>query len=337
VRRSALDFYGHFTGHSSYPTVCRALLEWLRQHELEVAPVDVRQSDGRTELPKRHEAALVFAFPSWYGVIPRHSVTFGYHVCDRTPPLEWYGWVKKRVDVLLTPSRWSARCLQDLGLHGAHVVRHGIDPDVFRPDGPKDRSGLRSGEKLVRHYGSSPGTRKRTQVVYMSARLLSIMIGRPAFDLSVHPESLLEVPGVLGAESPPEGLRLRQETPKEPWQLASELRGADLVVQPSEAEGFGLIPLQAAACGTPVLMTATTGHAEYANDLGDVATFVPSDEAELRAVLPGKLLECCLTPPGEKGAAEGARIGTTARAIREKWAWAAVLDQDLLPVLQRNL
>lgn len=38
----------------------------------------------------------------------------------------------------------------------------------------------------------------------------------------------------------------------------------DLVVQPSRGEGFGLVPLEARAVGTPVAMTTCTGHAEHA-------------------------------------------------------------------------
>ena len=36
-----------------------------------------------------------------------------------------------------------------------------------------------------------------------------------------------------------------------------------VVVQPSRAEGFGLVPLEALASGVPVVATSCTGHAEY--------------------------------------------------------------------------
>jgi len=43
-----------------------------------------------------------------------------------------------------------------------------------------------------------------------------------------------------------------------------------VVCQPSRAEGFGLVPLEALACGVPVVATACTGHAEYLRR-GDVS------------------------------------------------------------------
>lgn len=45
--------------------------------------------------------------------------------------------------------------------------------------------------------------------------------------------------------------------------LAQYMSGHHLIVQPSRAEGFGLVPLEARACGIPVVATHVTGHDDH--------------------------------------------------------------------------
>jgi glycosyltransferase involved in cell wall biosynthesis len=46
-------------------------------------------------------------------------------------------------------------------------------------------------------------------------------------------------------------------------QLAADLKQCDLLALPSIAEGFGLVILEAMACGVPVLCTTSTGGADF--------------------------------------------------------------------------
>lgn len=57
-----------------------------------------------------------------------------------------------------------------------------------------------------------------------------------------------------------------QDWPDE--QMADFYRSLDLFVLPSRGEGLGLPPLEAAACGTPALVTRASGPADYIDDRG---------------------------------------------------------------------
>jgi glycosyltransferase involved in cell wall biosynthesis len=68
--------------------------------------------------------------------------------------------------------------------------------------------------------------------------------------------------------------------------LAALYRDADAVLFPVRwQEPFGLVPLEAMACGTPVVATGTGGSAEYLVDEGNALMVAPDDPAALaRAV-----------------------------------------------------
>lgn len=61
--------------------------------------------------------------------------------------------------------------------------------------------------------------------------------------------------------------------------------GADVVVFPSKEEFFGLVPLEAMACGTPVAATSVGGASEFLVDGENCLTFSAGDSGELVAVL----------------------------------------------------
>ena len=64
------------------------------------------------------------------------------------------------------------------------------------------------------------------------------------------------------AAAPPVGCL---DTVFDDWSMAALLRTADCVVNAHHREGFGLMPLQAMACGTPAIVTDYHGPRQYAN------------------------------------------------------------------------
>jgi glycosyltransferase involved in cell wall biosynthesis len=71
-------------------------------------------------------------------------------------------------------------------------------------------------------------------------------------------------------------------------ELALLYSGAALYVQPSMDEGFGLPPLEAMACGTPVLSSSAGALKET---LGDAAVFLPPSEPDVWAENMTELLQ----------------------------------------------
>jgi glycosyltransferase involved in cell wall biosynthesis len=115
----------------------------------------------------------------------------------------------------------------------------------------------------------------------------------------------------------------------DPERVADALRGAAVAVFASPDEEFGLAPLEAMACGVPVVGWSGTGLAETVVDgqtgylAGDVSTF----HARVRLVL--------------HDAARRASLGAAARARAEQFTWqrtATDMDRVLanLPVRARR-
>ena len=77
---------------------------------------------------------------------------------------------------------------------------------------------------------------------------------RPAAPASTRPEQLQKLAGALGIADV-----VRFLPPQPPERLADHYRAADVAVVPSHNESFGLVALEAQACGTPVVAAAVGG------------------------------------------------------------------------------
>jgi D-inositol-3-phosphate glycosyltransferase len=78
--------------------------------------------------------------------------------------------------------------------------------------------------------------------------------GGPSGSGLERPTALIELAAALGITD-----RVRFLPPRPPSELADVYRAADLVAVPSHNESFGLVALEAQACGTPVVAAAVGG------------------------------------------------------------------------------
>ena len=158
-------------------------------------------------------------------------------------------------------------------LHDDAIVNvgNGIDP-VFTPIGPRYDPGF----NYILYVGNFKPHKNVNRLLeafaqldYPDLRLLLTGHGTP---------QLLATLRALALEQ-----RVHFTGCVDDHRLAELYRGALLLVQPSLMEGFGLPPIEAMACGTPVVVSRLTSLPEV---VGDAGVFVdPLDVSEIRRAM----------------------------------------------------
>lgn len=140
----------------------------------------------------------------------------------------------------------------------------------------------------------------------LRARLVVLIVGGPSGSGLERPELLHELAAELGIIDV-----VRFLPPQGGSALTGVYRAADVVAVPSFNESFGLVALEAQACGAPVV-AASVGGLPVAVDDGGSGLLVTGHEAELWA---DALASVALDPARRARLAEG----TTAHAARFSW------------------
>jgi D-inositol-3-phosphate glycosyltransferase len=144
------------------------------------------------------------------------------------------------------------------------VVAPGVDTDVFRPgdrDVAKALLGL-SGRTVVLFVGRLQPLKSPDVAIAAFAHALPdlpgdpllVLVGGPSGATSTSRDALGKVAADLGVAD-----RVRFLDPVPHDDLANHYRAADAVLVPSRSESFGLVALEASACGAPVIATRVGG------------------------------------------------------------------------------
>jgi D-inositol-3-phosphate glycosyltransferase len=179
--------------------------------------------------------------------------------------------VVARADRLVANTDEEARQL--IGLYGADpakvwTVNPGVDLSVFRP-GPaaeaRRRLGLPADQPVVVFAGRVQPLKAPDVVLRAAARLVRddpalartltvAFVGGPSGTGRADPDSLTELARTLGIAD-----LVRLEPPCPQPELADWYRAATVVMVPSYSESFGLVAVEAQACGTPVVAASVGG------------------------------------------------------------------------------
>lgn len=87
-----------------------------------------------------------------------------------------------------------------------------------------------------------------------SGCLRGLVVGGPSGNAHARPEDLQQLAADLGIAS-----RIRFLPPRPPEELIQVYRAADIIAVPSHNESFGLVAIEAQACGTPVVAARVGG------------------------------------------------------------------------------
>jgi len=149
----------------------------------------------------------------------------------------------RQFDAVLVPSRLVADRLRAVGIEHITVQPLGVDAAIFRPD---------SGSQRLR---ASLGLPRTTRLLAFAGRLapeknlgeLETMVERLG-----DPYHLLIIGGPEAKRPSPRITILPYQ--REPARLAAWLASVDVIVHAGRAETFGLVALEALACGKPVVV-----------------------------------------------------------------------------------
>jgi glycosyltransferase involved in cell wall biosynthesis len=286
-------FVAPVSGYVSYNVVAKGLLRALTKAGIRPLVADTSwdgspsHTDGYFDatdirwLERRDVSNLLQKGVTWEGapklciaINPTHHLmditdsgikVAGLHVgdVDEIPPA-WRD-VIEREAVVLAPSSWVAGVIEDSGVTTrTMVLNHGVGP-MFRPS--LEASSLDELPCVLLHACASVfyPERKSTPQVLEAFKILvdrgHDIVLRLVFGLRTK-----QVKRML--RSVPQEIRPRlqvffHEGSRPQDEMAEVYRNAHVLLAPSRAEGFGIMPVESRACGVPVIQTLCTGHFDH--------------------------------------------------------------------------
>ncbi len=232
-------------------------------------------------------------------------------------------WLACSADQVITcsrPGQTETAELFELDPASVHVVPNGVDPDRWRST-RRQRAELRS-----RHAGDGPLVVYAGRLVHEKGVQTLLSALRPLRER--HPGLRLVVAGTGTHEDAlHEQARSLHVVRAVDWvgfvpgsQVAMLFGVADVAVVPSLYEPFGIVALEAAAAGTPVVAATTGGLVDLIDDHVATAGFAAGDVAALVDAV-----DAVLADP----AAAQRSVARARRVLARGYTWAAVADRTV--------
>src|SRR6056297_3313727 len=201
-------------------------------------------------------------------------------------------WMIRQMDRVVATSARSAAFLEV----PAQVIHHGRDAERFAPH--PDRGALRrdlglpESKVLVGCFGRIRPQKGNDLFIDMMLRLLpgrpdvvAVMMGGVTDQFRDFHKGLVDKAAAAGLQ---ERVLFLPEDPH--WDVSRWFKALDLYIAPQRWEGFGLTPLEAMACGVPVVATRAGAFEELVQD-GETGTLVDIGDIEAMSTATARLLD----------------------------------------------
>jgi len=222
---------------------------------------------------------------------------------------------------------------QLIGLYAAEpsrvrIINPGVDLAVFRPGSQRaarQRLGLPADAVVLVFAGRMQPLKAPHVVLHAAARMIRddpgladrlrvAFVGGPSGTGRADPDGLTELSAALGIA----GI-VRLEPPCPQPELAGWYRAATVVMVPSCSESFGLVAVEAQACGTPVVAASVGGLRTAVRD-GVSGVLVDSRDPAGYA----RAVQDLIAQPSTL-----ARLSQGAREHASRFGWSATVDRLL--------
>ncbi|MGQ3486577.1 glycosyltransferase family 4 protein [Roseovarius pacificus] len=201
-------------------------------------------------------------------------------------------WMIRQMDKVVATSARSASFLEV----EAQVIHHGIDVERFAPVADKAalraELGLPQDKVLVGCFGRIRPQKGNDLFTDMMLRLLperpdavAVMMGGVTDQFRDFHKGLVDKVAAAGLQ---DRFLFLPEDPH--WDVSRWFKALDLYIAPQRWEGFGLTPLEAMACGSPVVATRAGAFEELVQD-GETGTLVDIEDLEAMTAATARLLD----------------------------------------------
>jgi glycosyltransferase involved in cell wall biosynthesis len=287
VSRRTVRLYGFTRGWGSYRQVTNGFWDaliahgWVSGESIALQPLDGLGLDDEDEpqVPlSTADVGILTGPPSLWPLMhqgARHaerSVMVAPN-SDALPP-KLMRELSKAATVLLTPSEWARKVVQLYSELPVRVVRHGLSSQFN--DSHRRRYTIMLEDSYqnesfeVLHLTSTAAERKGT-VSLMRAWHELLCRGALPSKAMLSIVAPLEMVSNFFATGLVDGKRVNvvDRIDGSPDAMANVYASKHLLCQPSRGEAFGMTPLEARACGCPVVATRCTGHEEHLSGIGE--------------------------------------------------------------------